>query len=287
MATEFLNYEDEKFSKSRGVGVFGTDAKETGIPSDVWRFYLLYVRPESQDSNFSWVDLATKNNSELLNNLGNFINRALVFADKNFARKVPDMLPGTQEWTLLALITRELKSYMTAVENAKLRDGIRHILNISRHGNQYMQLLQPWVLLKGSDADRAQAGTVIGICCNIACLLAILLKPYMPVTADILKEQLQAPDDIWIMVPEFTILLPSGHKLGTPSPLFTKIEPARVEQLKQQFSGRQKSRSPEENAATTKPAANSVNMVTNQIQGDASVIAKLTAAVAQQVSVEL
>jgi len=62
---------------------------------------------------------------------------------------------------------------------------------------------------------RAQAGTVIGICCNIACLLAILLKPYMPVTADILKEQLQAPDDIWIMVPEFTILLPSGHKLGT------------------------------------------------------------------------
>lgn len=64
------------------------------------------------------------------------------------------MLPGTQEWTLLALVTRELKAYMTAVENAKLRDGIRHILNISRHGNQYMQLLQPWVLLKGSDADR-------------------------------------------------------------------------------------------------------------------------------------
>jgi len=61
---------------------------------------------------------------------------------------------------------------------------------------------------------RAQAGTVIGICCNIACLLAILLKPYMPATADILKEQLQAPDDVWVMVPEFTILLPSGHTLG-------------------------------------------------------------------------
>jgi hypothetical protein len=36
----------------------------------------------------------------------------------------------------------------------------------------------------------------------------------MPVTADILKEQLQAPDDVWIIIPEFTILLPSGHKLG-------------------------------------------------------------------------
>lgn len=74
-STEYLNYEDTKFSKSRGVGVFGDMAKDTDIPCDVWRFYLLYVRPEGQDSTFSWADLATKNNSELLNNLGNFINR--------------------------------------------------------------------------------------------------------------------------------------------------------------------------------------------------------------------
>lgn len=72
---EYLNYEDGKFSKSRGIGVFGNDAQDTGIPSDVWRFYLLYVRPENQDSSFSWNDLATKTNSELLNNLGNFVNR--------------------------------------------------------------------------------------------------------------------------------------------------------------------------------------------------------------------
>jgi hypothetical protein len=39
----------------------------------------------------------------------------------------------------------------------------------------------------------------------------------MPVTADILKEQLQAPDDVWIITPEFTVLLPSGHKLGKVS----------------------------------------------------------------------
>ena len=72
---EYLNYEDGKFSKSRGVGVFGNDAQDTGIPADIYRFYLLYVRPESQDSAFSWADLVMKNNSELLNNLGNFVNR--------------------------------------------------------------------------------------------------------------------------------------------------------------------------------------------------------------------
>ena len=72
---EYLNYEDGKFSKSRGVGVFGDNAQDTGIPADIYRFYLLYVRPESQDSAFSWADLVMKNNSELLNNLGNFVNR--------------------------------------------------------------------------------------------------------------------------------------------------------------------------------------------------------------------
>ena len=51
-ATEYLNYENGKFSKSRGVGVFGTQAKQTEIPSDVWRFYLIYVRPEVQDTEF-------------------------------------------------------------------------------------------------------------------------------------------------------------------------------------------------------------------------------------------
>ena len=45
---EYLNYEDDKFSKSRGVGVFGDNAADSGIPADVWRFYLLYVRPEGQ-----------------------------------------------------------------------------------------------------------------------------------------------------------------------------------------------------------------------------------------------
>jgi len=54
-AVEYLNYEDGKFSKSRGVGVFGNDAKETGIPADVYRFYLLYVRPETQVFTFRWT----------------------------------------------------------------------------------------------------------------------------------------------------------------------------------------------------------------------------------------
>lgn len=56
--TEYLNYENGKFSKSRGVGVFGNQASQTDIPSDVWRFYLIYVRPEAQDTEFQVLTLA-------------------------------------------------------------------------------------------------------------------------------------------------------------------------------------------------------------------------------------
>jgi len=95
--TEFLNYEiDEntgkpkKFSKSRKTGIFGDDAEKTGIPSEVWRYYLLANRPEQQDSVFLWTDFIAKNNSELLKNLGNFSNRCLMFLKSSFKGVVPE-----------------------------------------------------------------------------------------------------------------------------------------------------------------------------------------------------
>ncbi|GJQ65974.1 hypothetical protein Trydic_g4068 [Trypoxylus dichotomus] len=243
MATEYLNYEDGKFSKSRGIGVFGNDAQDTGIPSDVWRFYLLYIRPEGQDSSFSWVDLATKCNSELLNNFGNFVNRALMFTEKFFNSTVPITKPTEDDFTFLAFCTRELKGYISSLEKAKLRDGIRYILAISRHGNQYVQSAQPWVLVKGTDEQKERAATIIGICCNVTYLLATLLYPYMPEASRAIKDQLNV-DKLSVIDPGNPViinLLQPGHKIGKPAPLFTKIEQDRLEELKKRFAGKQTS----------------------------------------------
>ncbi|NWX08603.1 SYMC protein, partial [Caloenas nicobarica] len=108
-----------KFSKSRGVGVFGDMAKDTGIPADIWRFYLLYLRPEGQDSAFSWSDLMLKNNSELLNNLGNFINRAGMFVCKFFGGTVPNMVLTLDDKRLLARVTLELRQYHQLLEKVR------------------------------------------------------------------------------------------------------------------------------------------------------------------------
>ncbi|XP_010725104.1 methionine--tRNA ligase, cytoplasmic-like [Meleagris gallopavo] len=190
IATEYLNYEDGKFSKSRGVGVFGDMAKDTGIAADVWRFYLLYVRPEGQDSAFSWGDLMLKNNSELLNNLGNFINRAGMFVCKFFGSVVPPMALTLDDHRLLARVTAELRQYHRLLERVRIRDALRCVLNISRHGNQYIQVNEPWKRIKGGEEDRQRAGTVTGVAVNVAALLAVLVQPYMPAVGAAIQAQL-------------------------------------------------------------------------------------------------
>uniref|UniRef100_A0A8C5BLQ1 Methionine--tRNA ligase, cytoplasmic n=1 Tax=Gadus morhua TaxID=8049 RepID=A0A8C5BLQ1_GADMO len=244
VATEYLNYEDTKFSKSRGVGVFGDMAKDTGVPSDVWRFYLLYVRPEGQDSAFSWADMALKNNSELLNNLGNFINRAGMFVTKFFEGCVPAMELLAEDKTLLAQVGWELRQYISLMDKVKIRDGLKHILNISRHGNQYIQINEPWKKIKGGDQDRQRAGTVTGVSVNIACLLSVLLQPYIPTTSRTIREQLNAPaacvSTMLHAGGSFVCSLPAGHAIGTVSPLFQKLEADHIEALKKKFGGQQK-----------------------------------------------
>ncbi|XP_030275463.1 methionine--tRNA ligase, cytoplasmic isoform X4 [Sparus aurata] len=256
VATEYLNYEDTKFSKSRGVGVFGDMAKDTNIPSDVWRFYLLYVRPEGQDSAFSWADMATKNNSELLNNLGNFINRAGMFVTKFFDGCVPVMELQQEDKKLLALVGWELQQYIQLMDKVKIRDALKHILNISRHGNQYIQVNEPWKKIKGEDTERLRAGTVTGVSVNIACLLSVMLFPYMPTVSQTIRDQLNAPQSIISTMLQgngtFVCALSAGHRVGTVSPLFQKLEVDQIEALKKRFSGQQTTA---QKAANTQPAA--------------------------------
>ncbi|XP_062931339.1 methionine--tRNA ligase, cytoplasmic isoform X1 [Cynocephalus volans] len=256
IATEYLNYEDGKFSKSRGVGVFGDMAQDTGIPADIWRFYLLYIRPEGQDSAFSWTDMLLKNNSELLNNLGNFINRAGMFVSKFFGGYVPEMVLTPDDQRLLAHVTLELQHYHQLLEKVRIRDALRSILTISRHGNQYIQVNEPWKRIKGSEADRQRAGTVTGLAVNIAALLSVMLQPYMPTVSATIQAQLQLPLPACNILPtNFLCTLPAGHQIGTVSPLFQKLENDLIESLRQRFGGGQLEESLELKAkASPKPA---------------------------------
>eukprot|EP01137_Pigoraptor_chileana_P032789 Opistho-2@22748 len=248
-STDYLNYEDGKFSKSRGIGVFGNDVMSTGIPSDIWRFYLLSVRPETQDSAFAWSDFVSRNNSELLNNLGNFVNRALSFVKNTYGGRVPKAIPGEEEGNLGAHVTRCIKEFNACLEKVRLREGLRVVLGVSRLGNQYMQQQAPWKLVKEGKAERA--ATAIAACVSCVHLLATLLHPYMPTTADQILLQLNALR-LPLLDEHFRITIPEGHSIGEPKPLFAKIEPSVADELKKRFAGTQAQQAATAAATTAK-----------------------------------
>jgi methionyl-tRNA synthetase len=246
--TEYLNYETGKFSKSRGVGVFGDTAKLTGVPPSVWRYYLLANRPEVSDTEFKWADFVAANNNELLANFGNFINRVVKFTVANFDSTVPEFdptyeEPATTENTLdfrvwLADVQTLLTEYNEELESVHLRAGTDKLMAISSKGNL---LLQKRVDNANLAAHPQRTKTVVGLALNLCSLLASLCAPYMPSTATSIAEQLgstvQFIPDTW----DPTFLKP-GHKIGKPAYLFASIDEKMVEEWKEKYGGTQADR---------------------------------------------
>ncbi len=173
-STEYMNYEDGKFSKSRGVGVFGTDAIETGIPADAWRFYIFYNRPEKQDFQFTWKDFMEKLNSELIGNLGNLVNRTLLFVNKYYDGKIPESEIDEDLWEKVKGLEKKATDYL---EWAELKDAFRTMFEISDICNKKFQAAEPW---KTRTTAPESAKKLIFNLCYVIKDLMIMMNPYMP-----------------------------------------------------------------------------------------------------------
>ncbi|KAK6161732.1 hypothetical protein DH2020_005113 [Rehmannia glutinosa] len=225
--TEYLNYEAGKFSKSKGVGVFGNDAKDTNIPVEVWRYYLLTNRPEVSDTLFTWADLQAKLNSELLSNLGNFINRVLSFIAKDpgsgYGSVIPDAQGADSHPLTKALgdkVGNYVEQYIEAMEKVKLKQGLKLAMTISGEGNAYLQESQFWKLYK---EDKPSCSVVMKTSTGLVYLLACLLEPFMPSFSLEVLKQLNMPLDTQISLSDEKCdverakrpweILPAGHKI--------------------------------------------------------------------------
>ncbi|WP_318663525.1 methionine--tRNA ligase [Treponema sp.] len=173
-STEYMNYEDGKFSKSRGVGVFGTDAIETGIPADAWRFYIFYNRPEKQDFQFTWKDFMEKMNSELIGNLGNLVNRTLLFVTRYFDGIIPDAPVDEELWTEVLALEAKITENL---EWANLKDAFRQCFEISDICNKRFQAAEPW---KSRTENPEECAKLIHNLCYVIKDLMIMMNPYMP-----------------------------------------------------------------------------------------------------------
>lgn len=236
--TEYLQYEGGKFSKSRGVGVFGNNAKETGISPSVWRYYLASVRPESSDSQFSWKEFVTKNNSELLANLGNFVNRLVKFVIAKYNGVIPDFDP--QNIPNYAGFEKDvndlLATYIENMEAVNLRRGLELSMAISSRGNQFLQDNKLDNSLFTNTPDLADA--VVGVGLNLIYLVSAVISPFMPETRTQISEILNAPP--LSITDKFELVLDAGHNIGKAQYLFKRIDEKKIDEWKALYGGVQK-----------------------------------------------
>ncbi len=231
---EFLNYEGGQFSKSRNVGVFGDDAKNTGISADVFRYYLMVNRPEKQDTEFIWSDFQIKNNAELVAALGNLINRTVVFIHNNFEGKIPEINLELKDKSFLDEVKKIEENIWNLVESLNIKEALKEIMHISRLGNQYLQENEPW-----KNPDEKRKATSLAVLANLAKDLSILIYPYMPLASMKIRKQLNielSKDALdWNELGKLS--LKAGHKLAPAELLFRKIEDKEIEELREKFIG--------------------------------------------------
>ena len=244
-STEYLNYESGKFSKSRGVGVFGTDAIETGIKADAWRFYIFYNRPEKQDYQFTWKEFREKYNGELLGNLGNLVNRTLLFVNKYYEGKIPDAPVDEELWTKV----RELETKITEnLEWANLRDAFHQIFEISDLANKAFQDGEPW---KTRNENPDAAAKLIHNLVYVIKDLMIMAHPYIPQYAEQILSYLgkQISEPCYGEAPVEGGLNWSDlgkteglDKVGETAVFFTPLDQKTADAFREKFSGSQAER---------------------------------------------
>lgn len=243
-STEYLNYEDGKFSKSRGVGVFGSDAIETGIPADAWRFYIFYNRPEKQDFQFTWKDFQEKLNSELVGNLGNLVNRTLLFVNKYYEGKIPSAPVDEELWGKVRALEEKITENM---EWANLKDAFRQMFEISDICNKAFQAAEPW---KARNEDPAKAEKLIYNLCYVIKDLMIMAHAFMPqYTQKVMGYFGKTIKESRVGQPTLEGLdwndlgkMEGLDSLGPTEIYFTPMDKKTMEAFREKFSGSQKER---------------------------------------------
>jgi len=220
-ATEYLTFEGQKFSKSKRIGVWLDEALQL-LPSDYWRYYLVKIRPETSDADFRWHELVATINSDLNDDIGNYIHRVLTFIHQFFQGSVPD--PGEftgDDRRILDLLVKAMKRIEELMVEVKERQALMEILVLVKEANAYLNLREPWRIVR---TDKASAATTLYVAVQLVAALSILLDIVSPHSAARLRQLLGLPSDVrgaWGMVGGGVVR--AGSYISRPTPLFRKV----------------------------------------------------------------
>jgi methionyl-tRNA synthetase len=246
-ANEFMNLQTEKISTSRNRAVWLHEyLAEFPGKEDVLRYVLVANAPESKDSDFTWKDFQARNNNELADNLGNFVNRVTTLLHKYYEGNIPacyDYQPE-DEALINALIEFPVR-IAEAIENFRFREALAVLMDVSRAGNKYLGDTEPWKLIK-TNPERVQ--TIMNLSAQVVANIAVLAEPFLPFTSEKIYQMLNLEKKLWKDAGS-VLLLQEGLAIGKPEILFEKIEDKLIEQQIQKLADIQKA-----NEVATQPA---------------------------------
>ncbi|MBQ5923964.1 MAG: methionine--tRNA ligase [Alistipes sp.] len=221
-ANEFLNLEGDKISTSQNWAVWLHEyLDEFPGKEDVLRYVLCANAPETKDNDFTWKDFQSRNNSELVAVLGNFVNRALVLTKKYYDGVMPERgeLTDYDEATIEEL--QKIKASLERnIEHYHFREALKDAMAYSRIGNKYLADTEPWKVVK-TDPERVK--TILNIALQITANTAIAIEPFMPFSAEKILKMLAVDKFSWEQLGSME-LVEAGHKIGDAELLFEKIE---------------------------------------------------------------
>ena len=228
-ANEFLNLEGGKFSKSRNNAIYVKDVLASFEP-DLLRYMMTTILPETRDSDFYWKDFQAKSNNELADIYGNFVNRTIAFAEKNFGGAVPPRGPlNDRDKEILEVLANTPSAAGSLYEKFKFREGTVEIMNLARAANKYFNDSEPWKTVRTNPGECA---TAMNVCLQIVRSLAVLFAPVVPFSSETIWKMMgmttPLSDERWSEAGELKIA--DGHKFGKARIVFKKIEDSAIEE---------------------------------------------------------
>ena len=238
----FLNFEGQKFSKSKKVGIFCESLLNSDVDIDALRAYMLSIFPENKDSDFSYEGFKLNTNAELVGKYGNFFNRTLNMINKNFAGELgvcyDDIKDNLTDFDkeMVDAITTLPSTIAKLFADTEFRASYKEIMRFASIGNTYLEKTAPWSLIKNGDIEGAKK--VLYLCLNMAKSLAIVASPIMPTKTAEIWEQLGfigRPDANGLWSEASKINISKIHKTGSPKPLFMRLDDETIERYKKEL----------------------------------------------------
>ena len=246
-ANQFLNFEGDKFSKSRGWGIelheYVEEFQDFPNGEDALRWALIRNLPEQSDADFTWDGFTEYYDKDLADKLGNFFNRVTVLTHKYFDGRVPEGRGmegrGTGAGTLVQRQLQDtLATLATHFEAFRFKDAATTFVELATYGNTYLQEAAPWSLAK-ADPNDPRIAEVMSDCVQVAAVLALTAHPFVPLVSaklrTVLKQEIVANGD-WAVARDLLAagrpLIEPGHQIGQAGVLFPKIIDRKDDTLK-------------------------------------------------------